>query len=231
MDPKNEEPFNREPWHQLLGTDSGAPTQAMDRRILAEARRALVPRVGRWWLPASLAASVLLAVLIVQWQLADSGAPGHVTESDVLVTPVPGAADKAAPAAALDLPAQRQEESAKPAANVPVPMKDLPPPESRGAPTAEATAETPAPPAAARSSADATATLAPAPAKMEAESAAAFGKLRAKESYEESRTPEEWYADIETLRTTGRIREADAELASFKSKYPGWLESHEQPNP
>ena len=76
MDPRNDEPFDRTPWRRLLGADSGAPTQDMDRRILAEAGRALTPRVARWWLPASLAASLLLAVLIVQWQLADSGGAG-----------------------------------------------------------------------------------------------------------------------------------------------------------
>jgi|APLak6261659701_1056019.scaffolds.fasta_scaffold11028_2 hypothetical protein len=235
MDPKNEEPFNREPWRRLLDADSGAPTQDMDRRILAEARRALTPRVVRWWLPASLAASVLLAVLIVQWQLADSGAPAHVTEYDVMSVPAPIEADEAAPAAAMELPAQRQEESAKAAANVPPPLTDLPPLEPRRAPASEATAAAPASPAAARSRADATATLAPMPAPVQeqaqAEPAAALGKLHAKESYEESRTPEEWYADIEALRTSGRIKEADAELARFKSKYPGWLERHQQQNP
>jgi hypothetical protein len=199
MDPRNDEPFDRRPWRRLLGADSGAPTQDVDRRILAEARRALMPRVARWWLPASLAASLLLAVLIVQWQLADSGAPAHVTESDVLLAPAPIAADEAAPAAAMELPAQRQEEPAKPAANVAPPLIDVPILESQRAPVAEAPA--------------------------------AFGKLRAKESYEESRTPEEWYADIEALRAAGRIKEADAELARFKSKYPGWLERHQQQNP
>jgi hypothetical protein len=182
MDPRNDEPFDRTPWRRLLGSDSGAPTQGVDRRILAEARRALMPRVARWWLPASLAASLLLAVLIVQWQLADSGAPAHVTESDVLLAPAPIAADEAAPAA-----------------DVASPRIDAPSLESRRAPVAEAPA--------------------------------AFGKLRERESYEESRTPEEWYADIEALRAAGRIKEADAELARFKSKYPGWLERHQQQDP
>jgi hypothetical protein len=204
MEPRNEEPFDREPWRRLLEADSGAPAQDIDRRILAEARRALTPRVARWWLPASLAASLLLAVLIVQWQLADSGAPAPVTESDVLSAPAPIAADEAAPAAAMELPAQRQEESAKPAANLPPPFTDSPSPELRRA---------------------------PAQAQAEAESAVTLGMLKAKESYAESRTPEEWYAAIEALRTSGRIKEADAELARFKSEYPGWLESQQQQDP
>ena len=224
MEPRNEEPFDREAWRKLLEADSGAPTQDMDRRILAEARRALTQRVARWWLPASLAASVLLAVLIAQWQLADSGAPTPVTESDVLSAPAPIAADESAPAAAMELPAQRQEGSAKPAANLPPPFTDSPSLESR---------RTPAAPEVARSTAAATATAAPAPAQgqAEAESAVALGMLKAKESHAESRTPEEWYAAIEALRTSGRIKEADAELARFKSEYPGWLERHQQQNP
>jgi len=225
MNPGNDEPFDRKPWRRLLDAESGAPTQDIDRRILADARRALAPHIGRWWLPASLAASVLLAVLIVQWQLADSRAPAPMTESDVLSAPAPIATDEAAPAAAMELPAQRQEESAKPAANLaPPPSLDLPTPESRHAPAAPELAGSPA---------DAAATAAPAPARgqAEAESALALGMLKAEESRAESHTPEEWYADIEALRATGRIKEADAELARFKSKYPGWLESHQQPNP
>jgi len=216
MEPRNEEPFDREPWRRLLEADSGAPTQDMDRRILAEARRALTPHIGRRWLPVSLAASVLLAVLIVQWQLSDSDAPVTVTESDVLSAPAPIAADEAAPVAAM--------ESAKPVANLPPPLLDMPTPESRRAPAA---------PAVARATSDAAATAAPAPAPVQAEagSAVTLGMLKAKESYAESRTPEEWYAAVEALRTSGRIKEADAELARFKSEYPGWLESHQQQNP
>jgi hypothetical protein len=218
MDPKDEQPFNREPWRRLLSADSGAPTQDTDRRVLSEAQRALTPRVGRWWLPASLAASLLLAVLIVQWQLADSGAPAHVTESDVMSAPAPIATDEAAPAPAM--------ESANPATNPPPPVLDSPTLDLRRASAA---------PQVARSTADAVATAAPAPAPAQgqagAESAVTTGMLKEKESYAESRTPEEWYADIEALRTVGRIKEADAELARFKSEYPGWLERHQQQNP
>lgn len=248
MDPRNDEPFDRIPWRRLLGADSGAPTQDMDRRILAEARRALTPRVARWWLPASLAASLLLAVLIVQWQLADSGAPAHVTESDVLLTPAPIAADEAAPAAAMELPAQRQEELAKPDVGVASPLIDLPNLESRRAPVAEAPAAPPAAssaasepqepalareraqPAAAESAADAAAAT-PAPAPAPAESSLVTGNFRAKETYARPRAPEEWYAEIEALRAAGHVEEADAELARLEAAHPGWLERHQQQNP
>ena len=217
MDPRKDELFDRTSWRRLLGADSGAPTADMDRRVLAEARRALMPHVARWWLPASLAASLLLAVLIVQWQLADSALPAHVTESDVLSVPAPIAADKAAPAATMELPAQRQQEPAAPAASVAPPLIDLPMKESRPAPVAEIAAAVPAAPG-------------PAQRQDQAESAVAIGKLRAMESSAKPRAPEDWYADIEALRAAGRVEEADAELARLEAAWPGWLASHHSPN-
>jgi hypothetical protein len=225
MDPKDEQPFNREPWRRLLGADSGAPTQDMDRRVLSEAQRALMPRVGRWWLPASLAASLLLAVLIVQWQLADSGAPAHVTESDVLSAPTPIVADKAAPAAAMEALPKRQELPATRAADMPLPEVAQPTMESPRVQETAALADEQ--PAKAKPAAD---VIAPEPAQ--AESSAVTGKFHAlTPSSGERRTAEQWYADIVELRATGRIKEADAELVRLKAAYPGWLESHQQPNP
>jgi outer membrane protein assembly factor BamD (BamD/ComL family) len=45
-------------------------------------------------------------------------------------------------------------------------------------------------------------------------------------SAEASRTPEEWYAQIEALRAAGRIEQAKAELEKLEAAYPGWLEKH-----
>jgi len=243
MDPRNEEPFDREPWRRLLGTESDAPAQGVDQLILAEARRAHRPRVARWYLPASLAASLVLAVLIVQWQLADSGAPALVTESDVLTTPAPAAAGDEAPAAATDLQLPRQDKLAKPAVETTPPLFEMPILESRRATVAEAPAAVPAAPAPAparqepvsareqSSAAKSTADAAAAPAGAQAESTMATGNFRAKESSDEPRTPEQWYADIEALRSAGRIKEADAELALFKAAHPGWLERRQEQNP
>jgi hypothetical protein len=238
MDPAKDEPFDREPWRRLLGADRGAPTQGMDRRILAEARRALTPRVARWWLPASLAASLVLAVLIVQWQLADSGAPALVTESDVLSAPAPVAAgDEDAPAAALEAAPQRQDTPATPSGNLAQPAVDVPAaklrtPRELAAPAAEPAAAASAPPPrqepalarertkpVAASSADAAAD-----APAQSESSRALGNFETrKESSDEARTPEEWYADIEALRAAGRNAEADAELARLMAAYPDWV--------
>ena len=232
MDPRNEEPIDRAPWRRLLGADSDAPTRDLDRRILAEARRALTPQVARWWLPASLAASVLLAVLIAQWQLADSRPPEHLTESEVLSAPPPAAADQAAPAATITTPPELLQKSETPVSRVSPPAIDLPEVERRRAD--EARPFTPIP-AAEPAAAIPAAAPTPAPAQTRPEDAAEFagalGNLAAMESGIESRTPEQWYADIEALRKSGRTKEADAELARFKSKYPDWLEHHQHPNP
>ncbi|HEU4516934.1 MAG TPA: hypothetical protein VFR77_06490 [Steroidobacteraceae bacterium] len=61
--------FPREPWQRLLADDGDGPPETTDARIRAAARRDLAPRGRRWWLPASLAASFVLAVFVVQSQL------------------------------------------------------------------------------------------------------------------------------------------------------------------
>jgi hypothetical protein len=216
MEPRNDEPFDRTPWRKLLGTDSGAPTRDMDQRILAEARRALTPRVARWWLPASLAASLLLAILIVQWQLAEIGTHEHLTESDVVTAPATVAAGQEAPAAVMELPAQRQDGMPAPPANVAPPLVDRPGLESSAAPITEAPAREQSsdtgPPAAA---------AAAAPARKE--TSRALGNFSVTtEPVTKLRSPEEWYAEIEALRAAGHIEEANAELARFRSAYPDW---------
>lgn len=200
MDPGKDEPIDREPWRRLLAADAGAPLPGTDRKILAQARRALTPRTGRWWLPASLAASLFLAVLIGRWQLEDSSTPPLVTESDVLPAQAP---------ASGAMPEPRE----MPAAAAARPAQAAPPP------PAAAERE---PPVAAESRADATA-AAPAPARAMRE----FGALRAdQEAATTARPPEEWYAEIESLRAAGHIEQAQAELARLEAAWPGWLASH-----
>lgn len=82
MDEKDDPtPFPREPWQKLLEAASDGPAETTDARIRAAARRDLAPRGRRWWLPASLAASFVLAVFVVQSQLGTVRVP-VVTESD-----------------------------------------------------------------------------------------------------------------------------------------------------
>lgn len=69
MDEKDDTtPFPREPWQKLLAKDGDGPPETTDARIRGAARRDLAPRGRRWWLPASLAASFVLAVFVVQSQ-------------------------------------------------------------------------------------------------------------------------------------------------------------------
>lgn len=90
MDEKDDTtPFPREPWQRLLDDAEGGPPETTDARIRAAARRDLAPRFHRWWLPASLAASFVLAVFVVQSQFgtlhvpvareSDHGAGGAIT--------------------------------------------------------------------------------------------------------------------------------------------------------
>ncbi len=45
------------------------------------------------------------------------------------------------------------------------------------------------------------------------------------------RSPEDWYAEIEALRTAGRDAEADEETRKLQAAYPGWLESRKYREP
>ncbi len=221
---------------------SAAPVMDTDRRILAQARRAIVPATARWWLPASLAASLLLAVLIVQWQLADSGAPAHLGESDVLPTPAAGISGQSVVDAAQEAPAQRRDAPPAPAVELAAPPASMPVPKARMAPVSdEATAAMAAPrnleqdlarerPFNAKSHAEAAIAPAP-PAPAQAESPSAIGKPQMMKSGDSPPAPEEWYARIEALRANGHMQEADEELARLEAAYPGWLERNRQPAP
>lgn len=69
MHPNNDdEPFDRGPWRQLLARDGAEPPPAIDARIRTAARQAVRGALRRWILPASLAASALLAVVLLRQQ-------------------------------------------------------------------------------------------------------------------------------------------------------------------
>lgn len=245
MDPRNDEPFDREAWRKLLGTDTGAPTRDMDRRILAESRRTLAPRVARWWLPASLAASLLLAVLLVQRQLAVAPAP--VSESDVELPPAQDRYYDLSPPPAVDLPAEGSAVTQTPAAEVPAARFEMPmtlPPPAEEAPAAAPVVAAPEPAlqemfvtgsraSEAKSAADQSeAALAPPPPAASAVSSRMIGNLSAeRENATTLRPAEEWYAEIVKLRAAGHAKEADEELAQFKITYPDWLEMEHKKDP
>lgn len=202
----DDKPIDRDAWRRVLQHGDGEPPRATDERIRAEARRALAPHTGRWWLPASLAASLLLAVLVVQWQYEETFSPAPVTESDVAPAIEP------APAADADSGKAPAEESF-----VPAPMMDMaaPPaaPRPREAEQRMESAELSAPAAKAG----------PARSSGLAQSAPVVARQA---SADERLTPEQWYARIEALRAAGRDEEAEAELRRLEEAHPGWLERH-----
>lgn len=205
MEPDQDQPIAREPWQRLLRERYDAPPEVTDARIRQAARRALVPRPSRWWLPASLAASVVLAVMLVQWQYGADRAPAYVTESDV----------------------------AAPMSEAPAVEADIPPPSEAPPPIQLPQYRLPPEPARERESAT-TAITASEPAREAAPAAPAqtgesrtFGKLDdLKESAAAPRDPEEWYEEIEALRAAGRIGDAEAELDRLEAAWPGWLAKH-----
>lgn len=240
MATEDDKPIAREPWQRLLRERYDAPPEVTDARIRAAARRALAPRPSRWWLPASLAASVLLAVMLVQWQYGDDRAPTYVTESEVAapMSVTPAAMD--ADAAAADQPAANVAESAErarearqaPAMDAPVAPPTVPPPlmelpKYDSLPAASVERETPTTAITASEPAAKAATAAPA----RVEESRNFGKLGSlKESDDALRDPEDWYREIEALRAAGRIEEADAELARLEAAWPGWIEKNHPQN-
>ncbi|MGH8130098.1 MAG: hypothetical protein ACRES3_04500 [Steroidobacteraceae bacterium] len=252
MEKDKDQPFAREPWQRLLQDRADSPPEMTDARIRAAARRALAPRAARWWLPASLAASLLLAVLIVQWQYGDSDIAPIVSESDLAARArMPNGGEHDA-AAVADSSSMESVPNAQPARQAQVPRAEpdlaeeefAPEPSARvGGPERDLKAASEVP-------AEEAGELAPppvmdlpaqgAPAAAAQAEAAREGKLHAEarpdappgaaytQTAAKLRKPEEWYAEIEKLRAAGRIEEANRELERLKAAHPGWLERHLQ---
>lgn len=212
METDDDKPIAREPWQRLLRERYDAPPEVTDARIRAAARRAYKSRATRWYLPVSLAASVVLAVMLVQWQYGDDRAPAYVSESDVAA---PRAKEvREAPAARPEVsaplappPAELEEYVTQPATS-----------REREAPAAAITTNEPLP--------NGTAT---APARAEAPRS--LGKIGGlSDSAAARRDPEEWYEEIEALRAAGRIEDAEAEQDRLEAAWPGWLEKNHPQN-
>jgi hypothetical protein len=221
-------PFPREPWQRLLGESGDRPPEMTDARIRAAARRALAPRSRRWWLPASLAASVVLAVMIVRSEFDAVRRPAMtesaVPEADQASLPEAAAVPRAIPARKAAEPERYDLADAETGAD------DAPLEARVGGPEHElraaselpeqALAETgPSPsPSAQRELAAPRAAAAPAP------SAAAAASAESAESAPLS--PEAWYARIRKLFAEGRRAEAERELEALRKAYPAWAEKH-----
>jgi hypothetical protein len=216
MENDQDPPFPREPWQRLLQERAGAPSETPDARIRAAARRAVLPRAARWWLPASLAASFLLAVILVQLQFGKDDEPAVVTEADLAEPAAPQAPAAAANEAARP---QQKESATRPAPFERPPAEFAPEPEARlGGPeqdlkSASEWVEDKAD--------DDLPLLEDDRALQEAPATAITAQPRA---LSKARAPDDWYAEIEAMRKAGRTQEADAELARFEAAYPDWLE-------
>lgn len=237
-------PFPREPWRKLLADGGDGPPETTDARIRAAARRDLAPRGRRWWLPASLAASFVLAVFIVQSQFGTVRVP-VATEPDgeggTIHARIIDREEAEAARPAGKAPATRAKRAAKPdetleedafgyqdselaadsagaGPRIGGPEHDLKAaiemPEEAIA--GELPAAAPAPMAAPAAAA--------AEPEARAESARPDVERLRREALPHSATPEAWYAEIERLRAAGKHAEADRQLERLKAVYPGWLE-------
>jgi hypothetical protein len=217
MEEKDEiPPYPREPWQKLLQNANEGPSELTDARIRAAARRDLAPRGRRWWLPASLAASFVLAVFIVQSQFGTLGRPA-MTESSGAGGTIEARiidreeADAARPAG--EAPAARSKRASAP--------REEAKEDAFGYQDSELAAD----------SAGAGPMIGgPEHDVMAATELPEEGMTRelpaapAAEAAPRPETPETWYAEIERLRAAGEHAEADRQLAQLKIAYPGWLE-------
>ena len=226
MENDQDPPFPREPWQRLLQVRADAPPEMTDARIRAAARKAVLPRAARWWLPASLAASFLLAVILVQLQIGKDDGPAVVTESDLAET-----APAQAPVATANeaAPPRRKESAPRVAPFERPPAEFAPEPEARlGGPeqdlkSASEGIEDDADHGLPLLEDDRELQEAPTTATVAAPQVKAAGTIMSERAARQ-RTPDDWYAEIEALRKAGRIEEADAELARFEAAFPEWLE-------
>ena len=158
------------------------PPVHLDAAILAQAKAAVVSRRSgkpRWFMPLSLAATVVLSVGVVLLMSREG------------VTPVPMETPSPMPDALVSKPT---------------------------APTAPAVIEK-APVVTPK------ATVAPkeVPVVTPKEAPRFEPRVFTPKEVPVAKTPEQWLVEIEALRKAGKHAEADAELAKFRQRYPGYL--------
>ncbi len=238
MERRDEEPpFPREPWQRLLGESDDGPPETTDARIRAAARRDLAPRGRRWWLPASLAVSFVLAVMIVQSEF------GTIRRPVVHESAVDG--DSAIDARLIERGAgpEAREEGRSPAAAAPLAKRssDQPEPDAYGYLDAEAGTEDAGvgprvggpeheiqaasePPGEAAAELDATTTHAP---KIDLPPPPrAIAASPASGTADAQLAPEAWYEQIRKMFAEGRRAEAQRELEALRKAYPDWAAKH-----
>jgi hypothetical protein len=222
------------------------PSARLDAAILGAARaRAARPGVRRWAVPVSLAAVLVLSVIVtlrIHEEAPDleSGAVSPAEPKTKAATPAPAPAEaKTAGKIATEAPrllkrSEPKQEPAKPQLRADMAKRSLE--EREAAPFATAPAAAPAPAADAQAarpagqSAAGAVSVPPAAGssadRMAASRAApAPAPMAARErsepaAFEES--PEKWLEHIARLRGEGRDADADESLARFRRRYPDY---------
>lgn len=182
------------------------PPRAVDAAVLAAGREAVRPArhgVRRWWIPASVAASAVLALSVV---LEISREDAREETRDL---------DRPAQTEGLSRERAEQAPSPAPAADVPVPAAPPPPPAAAGQ-SMESRAAGPSREAAPR-----------AIRQRPGDTPEALSSVPAVDAMRTAPSPEAWLARIEALERAGREDEAARERAALEAAYPGWLEQRE----
>ena len=216
------------------------PPERLDDAILAASRRAVHARPGgsrRWAVPVSLAAAVVLSVLVslnVREERPDLEAPVARVERAPEAQPAVAAKPQSAPPPAETKASPRNEvrrqpqfapEPAPASAPAAVPVAPAPPSTAgAGAATGELASQAPAR-AMARTAPTEIRERADIRDRVEAsaqrdEASAQRNKAMAKPAEDAAETPERTLARIAALRSEGKHAEADKLLAEFRQRFP-----------
>jgi hypothetical protein len=216
------------------------PPAALDKDILARSREAVraPARSRRWWIPASVAATALIAFSLVT-RIQHEAANG-LPETRVVAAPQPAAtaardtAEAVSPVAIGPLPttvpaAAGAEPAPAPAADRPAEKRTVPPREAMprmasGPATALAGDQAAAAPVAAQPAAQEQPAMVLNEDKVVAPPAPKAGRMAPR------LTPEAWLARIEALEAAGQMEDAARERALLEQAYPGWLAGREGPH-
>jgi len=218
--PDEQAPFPREPWQRLLENPADGPPETTDARIRAHARRDLAPRGRRWWLPASLAASFVLAVMMVQSEfgtirrapMSESDRTGGEAMEARIIDRNEGPEAREAGESPAAAPARSKSPARQEAAQDDYGYLD----KETGSDEAGIGPRVGGPEHELRAASELSAESAPPTVVIDLPAAAAAPAAPP--------TPEAWYAEILELRAEGRSEEAERELERLREAYPGWLE-------
>ena len=191
----------------------GSPPHDVDAAVLAHGRAALQSKTRRrrWWIPASVAATALIAFSLVT-RLQHETAP-YPVELDVATAQQPqlrraDVDEVTAPTAQAEtLVASHDEPAPPPEPSEAPPKKMIPARGSMPRMTPEPAQESMA--------------VAPSTAVPAARQAASTPGLEA---------PDDWLARIEALEAAGQLEEAERQRQLLEAAYPGWLADHAAPH-